>query len=100
MNNATKYADIINLPHHVSERHLQLGKDSYAAQFSPFAALTGYDGIVSEAARVTEERVELDDDAKTRLNTRLQIVFDHIDEEPQITSHTLSRTRKKPEAPI
>ena len=54
-----KYDDIINLPHHVSERHPRLSKASYAAQFSPFAALTGYDGIVSEAARVTDERVEL-----------------------------------------
>ena len=94
MSNA-KYAEIINLPHHVSERHPQLGKASYAAQFSPFAALTGYDGIVSEAARVTEERVELDDDAKAHLNTRLQIVFDHIDEEPQITVTYFVADKKK-----
>ena len=66
-----KYDDIINLPHHVSERHPQLSKDSYAAQFSPFAALTGYDGIVEEIARVTDERIELDDDSKDRISYKL-----------------------------
>ena len=71
MSNAAKYADIINLPHHVSERHPQLGKDSYAAQFSPFAALTGYDGVVSEAARFTEERALLDEQEKSILDAKL-----------------------------
>ena len=80
-----KYDDIINLPHHVSERHPQLSKDSYAAQFSPFAALTGYDGIVEEIARVTDERIELDDDSKDRISHKLGIVLDHLDDELEIT---------------
>lgn len=62
-----KYDGIINLPHHVSDRHPQLGKDSYAAQFSPFAALTGYDGIIAETARATDERLILDDSEKERI---------------------------------
>ncbi len=52
-NGSHKYDDIIDLPHHVSERHPQLKKESYAAQFSPFAALTGYDAIVAEAEKDT-----------------------------------------------
>ncbi len=62
------YEDIINMPHHVSKRHPPLGKDSYAAQFSPFAALTGYDGVVNEAARTTESLIELDEEAKERIS--------------------------------
>ncbi|HCH67819.1 MAG TPA: hypothetical protein DEV98_04145 [Clostridiales bacterium] len=86
MNNEHKYDDIINLPHHVSQRHPQLGCDSYAAQFSPFAALTGYDGVVAEVARTTDQRIELDEDAKARIDLQLQILIDHIDEEPTITA--------------
>ncbi len=85
MNNENKYKNIINRQHHISDRHPPLSKASYAAQFSPFAALTGYDGIVSEAARVTDEKMELDDYAKSRLSDKLSVVFDHIDEEPEIT---------------
>lgn len=84
-NNEHKYDDIINLPHHVSQRHPSLGRDSYAAQFSPFAALTGYDGVVAEVARTTDQQIELDEDAKARIDLQLQILIDHIDEEPTIT---------------
>lgn len=90
-----KYDDIINLPHHVSERHPQLGRDSYAAQFSPFAALTGYDGIVEEIARVTDERIELDDDSKDRISYKLGIVLGHLDDEPEITATYFLPDKKK-----
>ena len=83
-NNEHKYDDIINLPHHVSRRHPPFGQDSYAAQFSPFAALTGYDGVVAEVARTTDQQIELDEDAKARIDLQLQILIDHIDEEPTI----------------
>ena len=49
------YDDIINLPHHISKRHPQMSIQDRAAQFAPFAALTGYDEEVSETARITEE---------------------------------------------
>ena len=50
-----KYDDIINLPHHVSKKHPQMSLHDRAAQFAPFAVLTGYDEEVSETARITEE---------------------------------------------
>ena len=58
------YDDIIGLPHHVSEVHPQMGRIDRAAQFSPFAALTGYSDAIRETGRLTEERVELDEDMK------------------------------------
>ena len=74
------YDDIIELPHHVSKRHPPLGRESYAAQFSPFAALTGYEGIVAESARSTEKRIELDDDAKERISGELSFILSRPDE--------------------
>jgi hypothetical protein len=55
-----------------------------AAQFSPFAALTGYDAAIKETARMTDERVKLDDYMKEALNDRLQIIADRIKEHPEI----------------
>ena len=93
MNNEHKYDDIINLPHHVSQRHPQLGCDSYAAQFSPFAALTGYDGVVAEVARTTDQRIELDEDAKARIDLQLQM------KSRQSPPHILCRIRERAAAP-
>ena len=76
MSNESKYEKIIKQQHHVSKRHPQLSKDSYAAQFSPFAALTGYDGIVAETARLTDERVELGETDMEILSAKLQILAD------------------------
>jgi len=90
-----KYDDIINLPHHVSERHPQLSKASYAAQFSPFAALSGYDGIVSESARVTDERVELGETDMEILSVKIQILNDHIKEQPEISLTYFKPDEKK-----
>ena len=84
MNEENNYEDIINLPHHVSQRHPPLGRDSYAAQFSPFAALTGYDGIVAETERTTEKRPELDDDAKEAIRAVLSEIVGHISESPEV----------------
>ena len=85
MNNENKYYDIINRPHHVSDRHPPLSRASYAAQFSPFAALSGYDSIVSETARITDEKPDLDDDAGERLSRKLAVVLRHIADKPTIT---------------
>lgn len=85
MNNYSKYERIINQRHHVSKRHPQLSIASYAAQFSPFAALTGYDGIVAETARLTEERVELGETDMAILSIKLQILNDRFKEQPEIT---------------
>lgn len=79
------YDDIINLPHHVSDSRPQMSRASRAAQFSPFAALTGYDAAVSETARLTDEKLEPDEDTKAKINLCLQIIIDHIDEHPTVS---------------
>jgi len=78
------YDDIINLPHHFSKAHPHMTVIDRAAQFSPFAALTGYDSAIKEAARLTNERIELDQYMKDVLNDRLQIIADRIKEHPEI----------------
>ncbi len=90
-----KYDDIIDLPHHESKRHQKLGVDSYAAQFSPFAALTGYDGIVSETERVTDERIELDEDAKAVISDKLAAILSQIEKEPEVTLTYFLPDKKK-----
>ena len=80
-----KYDDIIDLPHHVSETHPPMSRADRAAQFSPFAALTGYDAAVRETARVTERRIELDEGVKAELNARLSCILEHLLEHPQVS---------------
>lgn len=79
-----KYDDIINLPHHVSTTRPHMTAIDRAAQFSPFAALTGYDAAVKETGRLTDERVKLDEYMKDALNDRLKIIADRIKEHPEI----------------
>lgn len=64
----TPYDDIIHLPHHVSRNHPQMPMLDRAAQFAPFAALTGYEATVGETARLTAERRELDAQEAEELN--------------------------------
>lgn len=71
---AGKYDDIINLPHHVSSTHPHMSMTDRAAQFSPFAALTGYGDAVEETRRLTDAKVELDENKKVELNKRLQLI--------------------------
>ena len=77
MNN--QYDDIIHLPHHVSSTRPQMPLKDRAAQFAPFAALTGYDTAVKETARLTDARLELDDMQKEELNDRLQQLVNRTD---------------------
>lgn len=79
------YDDIIDLPHHVSETHPPMSRADRAAQFSPFAALTGYDAAVRETARVTERRIELDEGVKAELNAQLNCILEHLSEHPQVS---------------
>lgn len=78
------YNDFINLPHHVSTTRPHMTAIDRAAQFSPFAALTGYDSAIKETARLTDERVKLDENVKDALSDRLQIIADRIKEHPEI----------------
>ena len=79
------YDDILHLPHPTSKRHPRMPIVDRAAQFSPFAALTGYDAAVRESARVTEQRIELDEGVKAELNARLNCILEHLPEHPQVS---------------
>lgn len=84
MNNEHQYDDIINLPHHTSKTRPRMSMINRAAQFSPFAALTGYDDAVVETARLTDERHELTEDEKAVLNERLQILSENAHDRPMV----------------
>ena len=71
-----RYDDIINLPHHVSKKHPRMSMLDRAAQFSPFAALTGYGDAIDEAARVTEAQIELDDNELQEIDRILREVYE------------------------
>ena len=79
-----EYDEIINLPRHVSTTRSQMAIIDRAAQFSPFAALTGYDAAIKETARLTDDRIELDEYMKSDLNDRLQILANWIKEPLEI----------------
>lgn len=68
------YADILSLPHHVSQTRPPMPRSERAAQFAPFAALTGYGDAVQESARLTSQRIDLDEDAREELNQTLQLL--------------------------
>ena len=76
------YEDIIHLPHPVSKSHPPMSISDRAAQFAPFSALTGHYAALQETARRTEERVELDETAKTILDERLKLLCSRLDEHP------------------
>ena len=80
-----KYDDIIDLPHHESPNRPRMSIADRAAQFSPFAALTGYEAAVKETERLTDSRQELTDDEKIALNEKLQIIMENIDYTPTVT---------------
>ena len=70
-----KYEDIIHLQHPTSANHPQMPIEDRAAQFSPFAALTGFEGAIKETARVTGEKIELDETQKTFLDEKLKVLL-------------------------
>lgn len=79
------YEDIIDLPHHVSSTRNRMSMIDRAAQFSPFAALTGHSEAVKETERLTDEQIELDENRKTILNEKLQMILEKLKEHPEIT---------------
>ena len=82
--NVNRYEDMIHLPHHVSEHRARMPIADRAAQFSPFAALTGYDDAVRETARLTQEWIEQDESEKSHLDRQLRFIKEHIKEAPEI----------------
>lgn len=87
------YADIIGLPHHTSALHPRMPMKDRAAQFSPFAALTGYEDVIHETARLTDARVELDESQKLALDERLRELM--LSESPVIGITYFRADRKK-----
>lgn len=79
-----EYYDIIDMPHHVSKKRPQMSLLERAAQFSPFAALNGYDAAIKETARLTNQRITLDECEIESLNERLNLVASRLDESPEV----------------
>ena len=80
-----KYNEIMGLPHHVSKTRPQMPMSDRAAQFAPFAALTGYDAAIKETGRLTDERIELDVEALSALDMKYQLLMEALDEAPEVT---------------
>ena len=83
MNN--RYDEIMELPHHVSTTRPQMPMSDRAAQFAPFAALTGYDSAIKETGRLTDERIELDEEALAALDRKYQLLMEALDDAPEVT---------------
>lgn len=80
-----RYDDIMNLPHHVSPTRKRMSMIDRAAQFSPFAALTGYDASIREAGRLTDRQIDFDVDGKLMLDIKLRNLAERIKEQPEVT---------------
>ena len=80
-----KYDEIMGLPHHISKTRPQMPMSDRAAQFAPFAALTGYDAAIKETGRLTDERIELDVEALSALDMKYQLLMEALDEAPEVT---------------
>lgn len=90
------YADIIHLVHHVSPNRKRMSRLDRAAQFSPFAALTGYDDAIRETGRLTDSPDELADDAAGQLDEKLRFLAEHLEEAPVVTvTHFVPDGRKQ-----
>ena len=79
------YEDILHLPHHVSKERPHMSLLDRAAQFSPFAALVGYEDVIDETARLTTPERELDEAEKAELDRRVGILAAHLGEKPVVT---------------
>lgn len=90
-----KYDDIINLPHHISKKHPQMSLNDRSAQFASFAALTGYEEAVKETARETNERIEIDEELKIILDSKLQTIIENLKENLKVSFTYFIPDKKK-----
>ncbi len=81
----SKYDAILHLPHHVSEKHPPIPMEERAAQFSPYAALTGFGAVINETRRLTDPRQILSEETLAQLNRQYQLLLEHLPERPEIT---------------
>ena len=92
---SSKYKDIINMPHHQSRKRPHMSMIDRAAQFSPFAALTGHNDAIIETARLTDRQIEIDEGTKSILNEKIQILSNYLAEKPAVTiTHFEPDTKK------
>lgn len=84
LKNTHKYDDIIDLPRPVCQRASRMTNYDRAAQFSPFAALTGFEAAIAESGRLTDTRIELDENEKEQLNTVLQEIQERLSQQPAV----------------
>lgn len=89
-----EYADIINRPHHVSQKRLPMSRINRAAQFAPFAALTGYDDLIVESARLTDTQIELSETQKEEINYKLIFLLQQEDKSKAAFTYFLPDERK------
>ena len=89
------YEDIINLPHYEPKNHPRMSNYNRAAQFAPFAALTGYEEQVKETARLTDKRVEIDEGLRNLINSKLRIIDRNIKSKPEVTITYFVKDKKK-----
>lgn len=83
--NNNQYNDIIDLPHHVSATRPRMSMIDRAAQFSPFAALTGYDAAIKETGRLTDQRIELSEDSRAALDRKQQLLVECLADHPEVS---------------
>ena len=83
--NNHQYDDIIDLPHHASATRPRMSMIDRAAQFSPFAALTGYDAAIKETGRLTDERIELSEESRAVLDRKQQLLLDNLADRPEVS---------------
>ena len=84
MKETHRYDDIIHLSRPVSKKRSPMSNFDRAAQFSPFAALTGYDAVIAETGRLTDTQIELDEGGKALLDEKLQTIREHLEEHPAV----------------
>lgn len=95
MDKETNYNDIINMPHHVSLTHNHMSMHDRAAQFAPFAALTGHNDAIRETARVTEFEKIIDDDMRSVLDEKIAYINYNISSKPRISIKYFVHDEKK-----
>ena len=82
---STQYDDMIYIPHHISPTKPQMSMADRAAQFSPFAALTGHDAAIRETARLTDKKIEMSEDTLNALNRKFQILTGYIHDRSEVS---------------
>ena len=90
-----RYDDMLQLIHHSSATHPRMSMHDRAAQFAPFAALTGYEAVIEETGRLTDSRIELDEGGKALLDEKLRMLHDTIKSQPRIIATVFRPDERK-----